>query len=77
MKGSVALDFSLERHRPPQNIRDPDRVSFLHGVEPDGERQDRNDDRTADRIAGHNRNDARSQQDQRQRLEQSTEDCAR
>ena len=71
-KGSIAFDFSLERHRSPQDIGGSDGVSFLYRVEPDRERQDRDDNRTADRIAGRDGNDARSQQDQREGLEQST-----
>jgi hypothetical protein len=63
MKRSVALDFSLERHGSPQDIGGSDGVSFLYRVEPHREREDRYDDRTADRIAGHDGNDPRSQQD--------------
>ena len=72
-EGAVALDLGLERHRAPQDFRGPDRVSFLHGVEPDRERQDQDDDRAADLVAGQHRDDAGGQQNQRQRLEQAAE----
>ena len=70
---AVAPDFGLERHRPPQDFRGSHRVSFLHGIEPDRERQDEDDDRAADLVAGQHRNDAGGQQNQGKRFEQAAE----
>ncbi len=48
-------------------------MSLLHGIEADRDRQDQDDDRAADAVAGQNRNDARDKQDQRQRFEQAAQ----
>ena len=64
-KGAVTPDFRFQRHRSPQQVGRPNRMSFLHGIEPDRDRQDRHDDDAANIIAGHHRDNARGQQDQR------------
>ena len=46
------------------------RVPFLHGVESDRERQNEDDDRAADRVAGQNGNDAGDQENEGKRFEQ-------
>jgi hypothetical protein len=75
-ENAVAFDLGLERYRPPQDFRCPYGVSFLHGIESDRERQDKDDDRTTDRVAGQNGNNAGGQQNQGKRLQQSTQHCA-
>jgi hypothetical protein len=64
------LDLGLERDRAAQNLGGSHRVSLLQRVEADRDRQDQDDDRAADRVAGQNGDDARNEQDQRQRLQQ-------
>ena len=57
-EGAVALDLGLERHRPAQDFRGLDGMSFLNRVEPYGEGENRHDDRTADGVAGDGGDDA-------------------
>ena len=56
-----------------QDFRGSYRVSFLHGIQSDRERQDEDDDRTADRVSGQNGNDSGDQQNQGKRFEQPTQ----
>ena len=63
-KRAAAFDLGFERHRAAQRLGSLDGVAFLDGVEPNREREDRDDDRAADCIAGRYRNNARSQKDQ-------------
>ncbi len=74
---TVPLDLGLQRHRAAEDVRGPHGVAFLNGVEPDRERQDQDDDEPADLVAGEHRDDARNQQDQRQRLQQPAQDRVR
>ncbi len=70
---AVALDLGLQRHRAAKDFRGADRVAFLDGIEPDRERQDQDDDESADLVASEHRDDAGNQKDQRQGLQQAAE----